>query len=67
MRESLTPGQPVSLTDEEGFMPAILTIEEIWEPDKKQEAAAVYGTNDPAQHPGVTIARQSRAQPFLAG
>ena len=46
-------GGQVALNDQEGFLLAILTVETIWQPDKKKEAVAVYGTDDPATHPGV--------------
>lgn len=48
----LQPGDRVALRDNEGFMPAVLTVEDIWRPDLAREAQAVYGTTDPA-HPGV--------------
>ena len=43
----------VALNDGEGFLLAILTVQDIWQPDKKKEAVALYGTDDPAVHPGV--------------
>lgn len=49
----LTVGQQVALNDGEGFLLAILTVEEIWQPDKKKEARSVFGTDDPVVHPGV--------------
>ena len=49
----LTVGQQVALNDGEGFLLAILTVEEIWQPDKKKEALSVFGTDDPVVHPGV--------------
>ncbi len=45
-------GQSVALRDGEGFMVAILTIEDIWPADKALEAERVYGTQD-MSHPGV--------------
>ena len=50
--EKLNPGDRVALRDGEGFMPAVLTVDDIWRPDRKREAEKVYGTNDPS-HPGV--------------
>ncbi|CAK8725182.1 bifunctional sulfate adenylyltransferase/adenylylsulfate kinase [Candidatus Electrothrix aarhusensis] len=50
---SLQPGQCIGLNDQEGFLLAILTINDIWKADKKAEAKAVYGTENPEQHPGV--------------
>ena len=49
----LNAGSRIALNDGEGFLLAILTVEEIWQPDKKKEALSVYGTDDPAAHPGV--------------
>lgn len=50
--EKLNPGDRVALRDGEGFMPAVLTVDDIWRPDRKREAEKVYGSNDPS-HPGV--------------
>ena len=51
--ERLTIGDRVALNDQEGFLLAILTVTDLWKADKKKEAKAVYGTDDPAIHPGV--------------
>ena len=50
--EKLKIGEQVALRDAEGFMLAILDIEDIWQPDKSREAEKVYATDDPS-HPGV--------------
>lgn len=50
---SLKKGQQLALNDSEGFMLAVLTIGDIWQPDKKREALKVFGTDDPDTHPGV--------------
>lgn len=50
--EKLSLGDRVALRDGEGFMPAVLTVEEIWRPDRQREAEQVYGTGD-LSHPGV--------------
>ncbi|MBI5557997.1 MAG: bifunctional sulfate adenylyltransferase/adenylylsulfate kinase [Deltaproteobacteria bacterium] len=50
---ALKPGDKLALNDQEGFLLAILTISGIWQPDKQKEAAAVFGTDDAALHPGV--------------
>lgn len=49
----LSIGLRVALNDQEGFLLAILTIDDIWKPDKTSEAQAVYGTDDPTKHSGV--------------
>jgi len=51
--ENLKPDQVLALTDQEGFLLAIMTVSDIWKPDKKKEALMVYGTDDPTAHPGV--------------
>ncbi len=45
--------QAIALNDEEGFLLAIMTITDIWQPDKREEALLVYGSDDPTVHPGV--------------
>ncbi len=51
--QSLGRGQRVAINDEEGFMLAVLTVGDIWQPDKKKEAINIYGTDKPSEHPGV--------------
>ncbi|MCB2167859.1 MAG: bifunctional sulfate adenylyltransferase/adenylylsulfate kinase [Deltaproteobacteria bacterium] len=48
----LETGQSVALRDPEGFLLAILHIDEIWPLDREKEAQRVYGTTD-THHPGV--------------
>jgi sulfate adenylyltransferase len=50
--DGLRPGQRIGLRDPEGFLIAAMTVESIWEPDRRREAQAVSGTTDEA-HPGV--------------
>jgi len=50
--ETLSVGEQVALRDSEGFMPAVLTVESLWRPDRRLEAEKVYGTSDES-HPGV--------------
>ncbi|GAB4342195.1 MAG: bifunctional sulfate adenylyltransferase/adenylylsulfate kinase [Desulfobulbaceae bacterium] len=49
----LEKGQVLALTDPEGFLLAIMTVGDVWQPDKRKEAEMVYGTEDPDRHPGV--------------
>lgn len=51
--KTLEPGASVALRDEEGFILAILNIKEVWKPDKRREAEAVFGTSDAQKHAGV--------------
>jgi sulfate adenylyltransferase len=55
---TLAPGNQIALRDPEGFMLAVLTIEDVWQPDKTREAEALFGTANPA-HPGVAKLLQS--------
>ena len=50
---SIKVGERVALNDSEGFLLAILTIEEIWQPDKLKEAVSVLGCDDEKRHAGV--------------
>ncbi|MEX1828173.1 bifunctional sulfate adenylyltransferase/adenylylsulfate kinase [Luteibacter sp. CQ10] len=50
---SLSVGQDVVLRDVQGTAYALLTLSDIFRPDKEREASRVYGTLD-RQHPGVT-------------
>ena len=51
--KKVTKGQRIALNDQEGFLLAILTISDVWQPDKQKEAASIYGTEDADHHPGV--------------
>jgi len=42
----------VALRDDEGFMTAVLHVEDIWKPDRKKEVQSVYETTN-TEHPGV--------------
>ena len=46
------PGRSLALRDAGGGLLGVLQVEESWRPDRVAEAAAVFGTNDPA-HPGA--------------
>ena len=48
----LESGQSVAIRDPEGFMLAVMHVEEIWPIDKRREAQEIYGTTD-TTHPGV--------------
>ena len=49
---ALKPGSLLALRDEEGVMLAVLEVGDVWEPDRRAEAVAVFGTDNP-EHPGV--------------
>lgn len=63
----LAAGQRVALNDQEGFLLAILTVGDIWQPDKMHEAETVYGSDDPQQHPGVKSLLQQTGGWYVSG
>jgi len=62
----LETGRTIALRDEEGFMPAVLTVTEVWEADKALEAEAVYGTASP-DHAGVRYLLDRVKSHYVAG
>jgi sulfate adenylyltransferase len=52
----------LALRDPEGVMLAAIDVKEIWHPDRKAEAEAVFGTTS-SEHPGVD-ALLNRTHPF---
>lgn len=50
--QALAPGQRIALRDQDNTPLAILTVEQLWRPDREAEAQAVYGSTDRC-HPGV--------------
>jgi sulfate adenylyltransferase len=64
--KKLTAGSSkIALRDPEGVMLAALHVEEIWQPDRKAEAKAVFGTTS-AAHPGADYAI-NQANPWYVG
>ena len=57
----------IALTDEEGFMLAVLSIKSIWKPDKALEARTIFQTDDPAEHPGVRELYEKTGQWYIGG
>lgn len=64
--DKLKPGTTLALRDAEGFMPAVLTVQEIWQPDKRREAEAVYGTTSD-RHPGVRYLYEQVHDTYISG
>ena len=64
--DGLRPGQRIGLRDPEGFLVAAMTVESIWEPDRRREAQAVFGTTDEA-HPGVDYLLNQTHSVYLGG
>jgi sulfate adenylyltransferase len=65
LAERLSTGDSLALRDGEGVLIALLHVEEIWEPDKEQEARGVFGTTD-EKHAGVNYLMR-QAHPVYVG
>ena len=61
----LTRGKKIALRDAEGVPLAILTVEDVWEPDLRHEARMVFGAEDEV-HPGVAFLLR-RSHPVYVG
>ncbi len=66
LAEKLQPGAQLALRDAEGFMLAVLHVDSLWQPDKKREAEAVYGTASDA-HPGVRYLYEQTHPVYVGG
>lgn len=63
---SLKKGDRLVLRDQEGFALAVLTIDDIWEPDVKAEARKIYQTDEP-EHPGVAYLFENMNPYYVGG
>ena len=64
--KSLKPGSSrVALRDAEGVMLAVLSVQDVWQPDRAAEAKSVFGTTSKA-HPGADYA-VNKANPWYVG
>jgi sulfate adenylyltransferase len=59
-------GQQIALRDQEGFMLAVMTVEDIWKPDKLKEARKVYHT-DEITHPGIAYLLEQTGPYYIGG
>jgi sulfate adenylyltransferase len=62
----LEAGQSVALRDNEGFMLAVLHIQDVWPIEKEREAEAVYGTRR-LEHAGVRSLLNAPVQYYVGG
>jgi sulfate adenylyltransferase len=62
---ALKSGGKLALRDPEGVMLAVLHVDDVWQPDRQQEARDVFGT-DNVEHPGVQHLLE-RANPWYVG
>jgi sulfate adenylyltransferase len=63
---SLSTGERIALRHPEGMVLSILTISDIWTPDRAAECEAVLRTNDEA-HPGVFQLMHQTSPVYLGG
>ncbi|MDH3882137.1 MAG: sulfate adenylyltransferase, partial [Desulfobacteraceae bacterium] len=63
---TLEVGQSVTLRDHEGFLLAIMHIEDMWPVDREKEASLVYGTTDPT-HQGVNYLLSTEGDYYVGG
>lgn len=66
LAEKLSVGQSVALRDAEGFMLAVMSVEDVWKPDKSREADNVFGTTD-RTHPGVRYLFEQAHDYYVGG
>ncbi|MFK5949938.1 MAG: bifunctional sulfate adenylyltransferase/adenylylsulfate kinase [Methylococcales bacterium] len=64
--DSINVGDVIALRDIEGFMPAVMTVESKWQPDKNKEAENIYGTLD-TEHPGVDYLMNTVGDVYIGG
>jgi sulfate adenylyltransferase len=62
----LQEGDPLALRDREGVLLAVMTVEDIWQPDRKAEAEMVYGTTS-RDHPGVRRLLEATLSWYVGG
>ena len=63
---SIEIGSKIALREKEGFLIAFLTISDIWNPDKKVEAEAVFKSNN-VHHPGVNNLLNITKSVYISG
>jgi sulfate adenylyltransferase len=64
--KTLTPGSSkIALRDPEGVMLAVLSVEDVWQPDRAAEAKAVFNSTS-AAHPGADYA-MNKSNPWYVG
>ena len=64
--DTLEINEEIALRDKEGFVIAILTIGDIWTPDKEKEAQQIYQTTD-IFHPGVNTLLNETHSTYVGG
>jgi sulfate adenylyltransferase len=63
---SLSGGDRLALMHPEGALIAVLTVGDIWKPDRQDEALKVFATTDEF-HPGVNVVMNETAEYYVGG
>ena len=63
---SLSDGDRLALLHPEGVLVAVLTVKDVWSPDKTDEAVKVFGTDDDF-HPGVDALFNQTGDYYVGG
>lgn len=63
---TLEAGQSVVLRDQEGFLLAVMNIDDIWQVEAEKEAEQVFGTMD-TKHPGVNYLFNKSGRYYIGG
>lgn len=58
--------EQVALRDQTGLLKAVLTIEDVWQPNKDQEAEGVFGTTN-TEHPAVAYLMNEAGEYYVGG
>jgi sulfate adenylyltransferase len=64
--KGIKSGGSLALRDEEGFMLAVLHVEDIWKPDRTAEAEKVFGSAN-TEHPGVRYLLENTHAVYVGG
>ena len=63
---TLSEGDRLALMHPEGVLTAVLTVGDVWKPDRIDEARKVFGTAD-EYHPGVNVLVNDTAEYYVGG
>lgn len=66
LARGLKTGAKLALRDQEGFVLAVLTVSDVWQPDLEKEAKEVFGSGD-TRHPGVAYLLNESKHWYVGG
>jgi sulfate adenylyltransferase len=66
-QSKLATGVRVALRDPEGLLIAILTVGDIWQPEKSREAEKVFGSPDDECHPAIAYLFREAGTHYVGG